>query len=82
MRTGRRSINVALRVPKQADLDVHTGDGSIEAQPVSGHLDLSTGDGSITADGLQGAIRLHTGDGSIRATGSPAGSRPTPATAT
>jgi hypothetical protein len=67
--TGHRSITVALRVPKQADLTVHTGDGSIEAQPVSGHLDLSTGDGSITADGLQGAIRLHTGDGSIRATG-------------
>ena len=66
---GHRSITVALRVPKQADLSVHTGDGSIEAQPVSGHLDLSTGDGSITADGLQGAIRLHTGDGSIRATG-------------
>jgi hypothetical protein len=66
--TGHRSISVALRVPKQADLYVHTGDGSIDVQPVSGHLDLSTGDGSITADGLQGAIRLHTGDGSIRAT--------------
>lgn len=66
--TGHRSISVALRVPKQADLDIHTGDGSIEVQPVSGHIDLSTGDGSITADGLQGGIRLHTGDGSIRAT--------------
>jgi DUF4097 and DUF4098 domain-containing protein YvlB len=66
--TGHRSISVALRVPKRADLDIHTGDGSIEVQPVSGHIDLSTGDGSITADGLQGGIRLHTGDGSIRAT--------------
>ncbi len=56
-------------MPKQANLDVHTGDGSIETQAVSGRLDLSTGDGSITADGLQGEIRLHTGDGSIRATG-------------
>jgi hypothetical protein len=51
--TEHRSITVALLVPKQADLSVHTGDGSIEVQ----------------ADGLQGAIRLHTGDGSIRATG-------------
>jgi hypothetical protein len=66
---GHRSITVALRVPKRADVTVHTGDGSIEVQPVSGHLDLSTGDGSITADGLEGEIRLHTGDGSIRATG-------------
>ena len=66
---GHRSIAVVLRVPKQADLDVHTGDGSIEVQPVSGRLTLSTGDGSIAADGLQGEIHLHTGDGSIRATG-------------
>jgi len=66
---GHRSIAVVLRVPKQGDIDVHTGDGSIEAQPVSGHVNLSTGDGSIAADGLQGEIRLHTGDGSIRATG-------------
>jgi hypothetical protein len=67
--TGKRSIEVLLRVPKESDLDVATGDGSIKAQPVSGRLDLSTGDGSITADGVQGEIRLHSGDGSIRATG-------------
>jgi hypothetical protein len=66
---GHRSITVALRVPKEADLEVHTGDGSIEVHAVSGQARLSTGDGSITADGLQGEIRLHTGDGSIRATG-------------
>jgi hypothetical protein len=67
--SGRRSVAVVLRMPKQADLDVQTGDGSIEVQPVSGRVSLSTGDGSITADGLQGELRLHTGDGSIRATG-------------
>jgi len=66
---GHRSITVALKVPKEADLEVQTGDGSIEAQPISGRLSLSTGDGSIKADGLQGEIRLHSGDGSIRATG-------------
>jgi len=67
--SGHRAVNVNLRVPKEADLTVHTGDGSIEVQPVSGQIDLSTGDGSITADGLQGGIHLHSGDGSIRATG-------------
>jgi DUF4097 and DUF4098 domain-containing protein YvlB len=66
---GHRSIAVALRVPKEADMDVSTGDGSIKVEPVSGRLTLSTGDGSITVDGLQGEIRLHTGDGSIRAAG-------------
>jgi DUF4097 and DUF4098 domain-containing protein YvlB len=66
---GQRSIAVVVRVPKEADLDVRTGDGSILVQPVSGRVSLSTGDGSITVEGAQGEIRLHTGDGSIRATG-------------
>jgi len=66
---GNRSIDVVLRMPKEADLEVRTGDGSIVVQPVSGRASLSTGDGSITVDGLQGEISLHTGDGSIRATG-------------
>jgi len=64
-----RSVTLTLHVPPRADLEIHTGDGGIELQPVSGKLNLSTGDGSIKADGLRGEIRLHTGDGSIRATG-------------
>ena len=68
-RTGRRSIQVVVRVPRDADLDVRTGDGNIEVQPVSGRVSLSTGDGDIAADGLQGETRLHTGDGGIRANG-------------
>jgi len=66
---GKRSIEVLVRVPKECDLEVSTGDGSIKVQPVAGRVNLSTGDGSITADGLHGEIRLHTGDGSIGATG-------------
>jgi DUF4097 and DUF4098 domain-containing protein YvlB len=66
---GHRSIEVVVQVPREADLEIRTGDGSVSVQPVSGRLRISTGDGSITADGLQGDIRLHTGDGSIRATG-------------
>jgi hypothetical protein len=66
---GHRSVKVVLQVPKRADLDVRTGDGSVQVQPVSGRLSISTGDGGITVDGLQGEIQLHTGDGSIRATG-------------
>ena len=66
---GHRSIAVTLGVPREADIDVRTGDGSVSAQPVSGRVSIFTGDGSITAEGLHGNIRLHTGDGSIRATG-------------
>src|SRR4029453_11936258 len=66
---GHCSVKVVLQVPKRADLDVRTGDGSVEVQPVAGRFSISTGDGGITVDGLQGEIQLHTGDGSIRATG-------------
>jgi len=66
---GHRSISLVVQVPRESDLEIRTGDGSVNAQPVSGRLRIFTGDGSITAEGLQGDIRLHTGDGSIRATG-------------
>lgn len=67
--SGNRSIEVTLKVPAQADLDVKTGDGAIEAGAVSGRIQLSTGDGNLTASGVQGEIRLHSGDGNISATG-------------
>ena len=66
---GHRTISVALGIPREADIDVRTGDGSVTVQPVSGRVSIVTGDGSIAAEGLHGEIRLHTGDGSIRASG-------------
>ncbi len=62
-----RSIRVDLRVPRDLDLDVHTGDGDVNAQPVSGRLHFDTGDGNISANGLKGDIYMHTGDGHIEA---------------
>ena len=66
---GHRSVKLLVRVPREADLDVRTGDGSVNVEPVSGRVSITTGDGSITAAGLHGEVKLHTGDGSIRATG-------------
>jgi DUF4097 and DUF4098 domain-containing protein YvlB len=64
-----RSIRLELSVPRSADLDIHTGDGSITCDPVSGNIRLDTGDGSVSATGLAGNLRLHSGDGSINASG-------------
>jgi DUF4097 and DUF4098 domain-containing protein YvlB len=61
--TGHRSITVVLRVPKKADLEVHTGDGSITADGLEGEIRLHTGDGSIRATGLTGRLEADTGDG-------------------
>ncbi len=60
-----RSLRIEIRVPRTSDLDVHTGDGHITSEPVSGRIHLDTGDGHVTVDGLAGDVRLHTGDGRI-----------------
>jgi hypothetical protein len=62
-----RSLHIEVRMPKEADLQVRTGDGSIKANNVSGTIDLHSGDGALTVGSLKGAVRLHTGDGSIEA---------------
>jgi len=62
-----RRLHIEVRMPKDADLDVRTGDGSIKANNVSGTVDLHSGDGSISVSSLKGSVRIHTGDGSIEA---------------
>lgn len=61
------SLRVEVYMPKDGDVQVNTGDGSVEAQAVNGNLNIHTGDGSIRVDGAKGDIRLRTGDGSIEA---------------
>jgi hypothetical protein len=63
-----RRLHIEVRMPKDADLQVRTGDGSIKAAGVSGTIDLHSGDGSLTVRSLKGSLRLHTGDGSIEGT--------------
>src|SRR5882762_6752160 len=44
---GRRGPRIEVRMPKNADLQIDTGDGSVETQPLSGHVKIHTGDGSV-----------------------------------
>jgi len=62
-----RTLRIEVRMPRRADLQVETGDGSVKSNALEGTVDIHTGDGSIAVDGLKGDIRLHTGDGSIEA---------------
>jgi hypothetical protein len=64
-RRDQQAVRIELRIPRQADLDIHTGDGHIHSEAVAGRIHFDTGDGHITANGLAGEIRLHTGDGHI-----------------
>jgi DUF4097 and DUF4098 domain-containing protein YvlB len=65
----RHRLHIEVRMPRDADLQIKTGDGSIKVGDLAGNVDLHTGDGSITADAVKGSIRLNTGDGTINGTG-------------
>jgi putative adhesin len=60
-----RRLHIEVRMPHEGDLQVDTGDGSVETSAISGTINVHTGDGSVKANSLNGAIDLHTNDGSI-----------------
>jgi putative adhesin len=59
------SLRVEVHMPKDADLSVRSGDGSVEADSINGNVDVTAGDGSITVQSVKGSMRFHTGDGHI-----------------
>src|SRR5262249_60121950 len=63
----RRWVHIEVHVPERASLDVHTGDGNIEANRVRGALRLDSGDGNLDLTSLAGDVHLHTSDGRISA---------------
>jgi hypothetical protein len=64
---GAGSVDFEVTVPSQANLDVHTGNGSLSATGISGQISLDSGNGSIAANNLSGPLTLRTGNGSITA---------------
>jgi hypothetical protein len=66
---GRRGPRIEVNMPKDADLQIDTGDGSVEAQPIRGHVKIHTGDGSVRVQAIDGDVDIDTGDGSITVEG-------------
>ena len=64
---GTRSVRIDVSLPRKSDVNIHTGDGAVEMEPIEGMVRVWTGDGSIYAHGLRGDLNLRTGDGSIEA---------------
>ena len=60
-----RRLHIEVRMPREADLQVQTGDGAVQAESIHGTVNVHTGDGSVKASSLSGTIDLHTSDGSI-----------------
>jgi hypothetical protein len=62
-----RGLHIEVRMPRDADLQVESGDGAVQAESINGTVNVHTGDGSVKAYSLNGTIDLHTNDGSITA---------------
>jgi len=58
-----QGVRVLVQVPPQAALDLHSGDGHISVDGISGQARLDTGDGHITVQNYSGSLHGHTGDG-------------------
>ena len=60
------TARLRVAVPKNANINAVSGDGSIKAEAIEGTIVLRTSDGSITGTRLGGDIQVRSGDGSIR----------------
>lgn len=64
-----RNIRIEVHMPKDADLQIDTGDGSVTTQSVNGKVKIHSGDGSVRAQEVSGDVDIDTGDGSITVDG-------------
>jgi Toastrack DUF4097 len=60
------TARLRVAVPKNANINAVSGDGSIKAEAIEGKIVLRTSDGSIVGTRLGGDIQMRSGDGSIR----------------
>lgn len=62
-------VDIIIQMPREARINLRTGDGKIEVAGLKGEMDLHTGDGSVNLDSVDGKLRASTGDGHIQASG-------------
>lgn len=60
-----KSVHVELSIPRQADLDLHSGDGQITTENLNGRAALRSGDGNIQITSGKGTFEIETGDGRV-----------------
>jgi hypothetical protein len=65
-----QSVRVEVQVPFLVALDLHSGDGHISVNGITGQARLDTGDGHISVQNFTGNLRGHTGDGHMSIDGS------------
>jgi DUF4097 and DUF4098 domain-containing protein YvlB len=63
------SIRIEIHVPRDADLDIDTGDGGVRVEEVRGTMQVRTRDGDIRVRDVEGRLHADTGDGNLRVSG-------------
>lgn len=66
---GDLETDLILRVPREAELSISTGDGRIHLRGIEGMIRAESGDGRIEVEDASGELRLRTEDGSIAGIG-------------
>jgi DUF4097 and DUF4098 domain-containing protein YvlB len=59
------NLRVEVHMPKDADLEVTSGDGGVDVDSIKGSLNVHTGDGHINVQGAHGDMHLRAGDGHV-----------------
>jgi hypothetical protein len=57
-------INLDVRIPKNLDLEIDDGSGSIEVSGVNGNVEVDDGSGSIEIANIKGWVNIDDGSGS------------------
>jgi hypothetical protein len=57
-------INLDVRIPKNLDLEIDDGSGSIEVSGVNGNVEVDDGSGSIEIVNIKGWVNIDDGSGS------------------
>jgi DUF4097 and DUF4098 domain-containing protein YvlB len=63
------AVALDVWVPRNANVQVKSGDGRLRLNGIEGEIELHTGDGSVDVTESRGRLRVETGDGRVRVAG-------------
>jgi DUF4097 and DUF4098 domain-containing protein YvlB len=63
------AVALDVWVPRNANVQVKSGDGRLRLSGIEGEIELHTGDGSVDVTASKGRLRVETGDGRVRVAG-------------
>lgn len=64
-----RRVDIAIVMPREGQVNLHTGDGAINLKDFQGDMKVDSGDGRLEINSVSGSLHAHTGDGRIDVNG-------------